>query len=146
MPTRPLESTALRLARGASSAPALVNGLTTIEHGELRDRIDARRHELGAERRLVMIAASNEVEPIVTYLAALEGGHPVLFVDGDPTCNRQHREALIERFDPDVIAGDGSGATGWALTERREGTRHELHPELALLASTSGSTGLARKS
>ena len=141
MPTRPLESTALRLARGASSAPALVNGRTTVEYGELRDRIDARRHELGLERRLVMIAASNEVEPIVTYLAALEGGHPVLFVDGDPTSNRQHREALIERFDPDVIAGDGSGAMGWALTERRDGTRHELHPELALLASTSGSTG-----
>ena len=28
-----------------------------------------------------------------------------------------------------------------ALDERRDGTRHELHPDLALLASTSGSTG-----
>lgn len=161
MPIRPLESTALRLVRGPSSAPALVTGRTAIDHGELRDRVDARRHELGAERRLVMIAAANEVEPIVTYLAALEGGHPVLFVDGDPASNRQHRAALIERFDPDVIA-DGSGggggpggrgepggggpggregATRWTLTERRDGTRHELHPELALLASTSGSTG-----
>ncbi|WP_022892288.1 AMP-binding protein [Agromyces subbeticus] len=144
MPIRPLESTALRLTRGPSAAPALVIGQTAIDHGELRDRVDARRHELGAERRLVMIAAANEVEPIVTYLAALEGGHPVLFVDGDPASNRRHREALIERFDPDVIA-DGSGgregATRWALTERRDGTRHELHPELALLASTSGSTG-----
>lgn len=141
MPIRPLESTALRLVRGPSSAPALVSGQTAIDHGELRDRVDTRRHELGSERRLVMIAAANEIEPIVTYLAALEGGHPVLFVDGDPASNRQHREALIERFDPDVIADGRDAATRWALTERRDGTRHELHPELALLASTSGSTG-----
>ena len=29
----------------------------------------------------------------------------------------------------------------WGLDERRDGTRHELHPDLAMLASTSGSTG-----
>ncbi|MGW9631179.1 AMP-binding protein [Agromyces sp. NPDC055520] len=135
MPIRSLETTtALRLTRGRSSAPALI-GPTMIDHGELRDRVAARRDELGPQRRLVMIAAANEVEPVVTYLAALEGGHPVLFVDGDPAGNRQHVEALIERFDPDVIAD------GKHLTERREGTRHELHSDLALLASTSGSTG-----
>jgi acyl-CoA synthetase (AMP-forming)/AMP-acid ligase II len=39
-------------------------------------------------------------------------------------------------YDPDVIARlDG------VLTERRPGTKHDLHPELALLLSTSGSTG-----
>lgn len=138
--TRSLETTALRLARGRGSETALLAGDATLGYGELRDRIDARRHELGSTRRLVMISGSNQVEPIVTYLAALEGGHPVLFVDGDGTRagGAEHRNALVERFDPDVVAADDDG---WELVERRAGTRHELHPDLALLASTSGSTG-----
>ena len=36
---------------------------------------------------------------------------------------------------PDVIVGDGD------IRERRPGTAHDLHPDLALLLSTSGSTG-----
>lgn len=139
--TRSLETTALRLARGRTSETALLTGgVTALDYGDLRDRIDARRSELGPTRRLVMVAGANGVEPIVTYLAALEGGHPVLFVDGDLTRHggAEHRNGLVERFDPDVVAaGDG----GWELVERRAGTRHELHPDLALLASTSGSTG-----
>ena len=138
--TRSLETTALRLARGRVSGTALLTGDGELDYGDLRDRIDARRSELGPIRRLVMIAGANEVEPIVTYLAALEGGHPVLFVDGDLTRHGgvEHRDGLIERFDPDVVAADDGG---WELVERRSGTRHELHPDLALLASTSGSTG-----
>ncbi len=138
--TRSLETTALRLARGRAAESALLTGDAGIDYGELRDRIDARRGELGPTRRLVMIAGANEVEPIVTYLAALEGGHPVLFVDGDRTRagGVEHRNGLVERFDPDVVAADDGG---WKLVERRAGTRHELHPDLALLASTSGSTG-----
>lgn len=137
--TRSLETTALRLARGRASETALLSADAGLDYGDLRDRIDARRSELGPTRRLVMIAAANEVEPIVTYLAALEGGHPVLFVDGGRSHAgaAEHRNALIERFDPDVVAADDGGK----LVERRAGTRHELHPDLALLASTSGSTG-----
>jgi AMP-binding enzyme/Phosphopantetheine attachment site len=138
--TRSLETTALRLARGRASETALLTGDWALDYGDLRDRIDARRSELGPTRRLVMIAGANEVEPIVTYLAALEGGHPVLFIDGDLTRHGgvEHRDGLIERFEPDVVAADDGG---WELVERRAGTRHELHPDLALLASTSGSTG-----
>ena len=142
MPTRSLATGELRLAHGRPSATALMIGDSTVGFGELQDRVDARRSELGPVRRLVMIAGANAVEPIVTYLAALEGGHPVLFVDGDGDGSREgageHRRGLIDRFDPDVVAtGDGAPA----IEERRVGTRHEFHPDLALLASTSGSTG-----
>jgi hypothetical protein len=43
---------------------------------------------------------------------------------------------LVDAYDPDVVVGaDGR------LVERRPGSRHDLHPDLALLLSTSGSTG-----
>jgi acyl carrier protein len=46
---------------------------------------------------------------------------------------------MVAAYDPDVVAAPGPD--GWALTERRPGTAHDLHPDLALLLSTSGSTG-----
>ncbi|WP_022887767.1 AMP-binding protein [Agromyces italicus] len=130
---------------GRAEDPALVADGRVIDYAELVDRVGRRSAELGTTRRLVMIEAGNTLEPVVTYLAALEGGHPVLFVPagGDETA-RRNRAALTERFDPDVIARTGADDRGerhWILDERRRGTRHELHPELALLASTSGSTG-----
>ena len=128
----------LRLARGGVHEVALLSDGEALTYGDVRDRIDARRDELGATRRLVMIEGANALEPIVTYLAALEAGHPMLFVDGDPQ-RSAHRDALVERFDPDVIASPAGGT--WRLDERRPGSRHSLHPDLAMLASTSGSTG-----
>ena len=130
----------LTLLAGAPGAPALVVEGRTLTYAELRDRVARRRSSLGEVRRLVMVAARNALEPVVTYLAALEGGHPVLLVPADDSeATRRHRASLIDRFDPDVIAEDA--AEGWILRERRPGSRHEFHPELAVLASTSGSTG-----
>ncbi len=84
----------------------------------------------------MLIAASNDVDPLVTYLAALAGGHPVLLVAAD---DQRQLDDLIARYDPDVVSR-GTGQR-WQLHERREGTAHVLHPDLALLLSTSGSTG-----
>lgn len=102
---------------------------TPITYRELADRVAAMGQRLGPERRLVLVAASNDVEPLVTYLAALSAGHPVLLTADERV------ESLIAAYDPDVVLHTGR------LRERRTGTAHELHPELALLLSTSGSTG-----
>lgn len=130
----------LSLLGGDAGEPALIVDDTRIDYAGLRERVSRRRDRLGDVRRLVMIAARNAVEPIVTYLAALEGGHPVLLVSGeDDEAARRHRASLVARFDPDVLAYDGP--SGWVLEERRPGSRHEFHPDLAVLSSTSGSTG-----
>ncbi len=130
----------LSLLGGEPDAPALVVNGESITYAELRRRVSQRREELGDIRRLVMIAARSDVEPLVTYLAALEGGHPVLLVPhGDDESARRHRTSLIERFDPDVVAQ--ASPSGWELEERRAGSRHEFYVDLAVLASTSGSTG-----
>jgi acyl-CoA synthetase (AMP-forming)/AMP-acid ligase II len=129
---------ARRLFRGRGQDPALVTDAETVSYAELTRRVEARSAQLGTSRRLVVITAGNAVEPIVTYLAAVEGGHPVLFVPDGPA-HARHRAALIERFDPDVVAG-GRDA-GWEVAVRHSAPRHRFHPDLAMLASTSGSTG-----
>jgi acyl-coenzyme A synthetase/AMP-(fatty) acid ligase len=117
-------------------APALVTRDGVLSYRELAAHVDDVARGLGEERRLVLVAGANDVDAIVTYLAALVAGHPVLLVPGDsPPALR----ALVDAYDPDVVAGPHAGT--WRLEERREGSLHELHPELALLLSTSGSTG-----
>ncbi|WP_411720250.1 AMP-binding protein [Mycetocola sp.] len=130
----------LSLLGGRPDATALVADGVTISYSELEMLIRERAVQLGETRRLVMIAAANAVDPIVTYLAALEGGHPVLFVSGgEDEASLAHKAAFIERFSPDVVAH--YGPQGWTLEERNAGSRHTFHPELAVLGSTSGSTG-----
>ncbi len=130
----------LSLLGGAADDVALVTEDVTLSYGELAGRVAERGRMLGETRRLIMLQASNSLEPLVTYLAALEGGHPILLVaPGDDEASIRHRASLAERFDPDVIAaGAGNGAV---LHEVRVGSAHEFSPELALLVSTSGSTG-----
>ncbi|WP_344377170.1 AMP-binding protein [Agromyces tropicus] len=128
---------ALDLLGGDPAAPAIVTPSTRIDHGELRDRIDERRRALGDGRRLVFLAGGNTVEAIVTYLAALAAGHPVLLlpegIDGTAL------DAVVDRYAPDVVVR--ADRAGYELAERAAGSTHAFHPELAVLASTSGSTG-----
>lgn len=108
---------------------------TALDYRALADRVDDVADRLGPRRRLVLVAAGTGIEPLVTYLGAVRGGHPVLL--GPPDEGRV--AALTAAYDPDVVlAPDGAG---WELRARRAGSGHELHPELALLLSTSGSTG-----
>ncbi|MFD5622734.1 AMP-binding protein [Streptomyces yangpuensis] len=108
-----------------------------VSYLELAARVEETARRLGRERRLVMVAGANTVEALVVHLAALSAGHPVLLVPGD---HPEAAQSLIDAYDPDVVARpDGSGE--WLLDERRTVSAHDLHPDLALLLSTSGSTG-----
>ena len=82
----------------------------------------------------MLLAGANDVDAVVGYLAALAGGHPVVLVPGD---HEASLEAVAAAYDPDVVITEGR------IDERRR-TVHELHPDLALLLSTSGTTGSAK--
>ncbi|MCW2791547.1 MAG: AMP-dependent synthetase and ligase [Nocardioides sp.] len=122
------------LLGGEAAAIALVTPSGSLTYADLAALVEDRSRLLGTTRRLVMLEAGNDLGSVLTYLAALAGGHPVLLTgparEGAP-------DHLLERYDPDVV--QRAGAT--APIERRPGTRHDLHPDLAVLLSTSGSTG-----
>jgi acyl-CoA synthetase (AMP-forming)/AMP-acid ligase II len=107
-----------------------------LTYRELADRVDDVAQRLGSLRRLVLVPGANNIDALVTYLGALCGGHVVLLAAGD---NAPAIDGLIAAYDPDVVARPAGGE--WLLDERRELPAHELHPDLALLLSTSGSTG-----
>ncbi|MDO5712781.1 MAG: AMP-binding protein, partial [Micrococcales bacterium] len=124
------------LVRGEPQDTALIIDVQHISYAELGARVDGRAEELGATRRLVFLEVSNDVESVVTYLACLQAGHPVLLAaPGDAA---KHPD-LFERYRPDVVQ-----AKGGAWRELFPGSRHDLHPDLAVLLSTSGSTGSPR--
>jgi acyl-CoA synthetase (AMP-forming)/AMP-acid ligase II len=130
---------AVQFVRGLAAhgeRSALITRDGELTYRELATRVDATARRLGSQRRLVLLAATNTVDSVVTYLAALSSGHPVLLVPGD---RDESLRSLVAAYDPDVVAGPAG--TGWMLEERRAGSRHDLHPDLALLLSTSGSTG-----
>ncbi|MCM0676180.1 AMP-binding protein [Micromonospora phytophila] len=116
--------------------PAVLTRDGEISYAELAERVTRTAARLGVARRLVLVVGANTVDSLVAYLAALYAGHPVLLVPGG---NDAALGSLVSAYDPDVVVGPGED--GWAIDERRAASAHTLHPELALLLSTSGSTG-----
>ena len=105
------------LLGGDADGAALVEGDTVVTYAELQARVAAARRRLGP-RRLSALEATPTVDFVVAYLAALAEEHPVLLLGpGDPARHAQ----LTSTYPPGTATG--------------------LHPDLALLLSTSGSTG-----
>ena len=110
---------------------AVLTETTSLTYRELADRVAAVAAELGATRRLVLLETRNDLSTLVHYLGCAG--------------RRSRRAADVRRasvtrpccgsYDPDVVIDDDG------IHERRHGSAHRLHPDLALLMSTSGSTG-----
>ncbi|WP_082939958.1 AMP-binding protein [Mycolicibacterium peregrinum] len=101
-----------------------------VSYATLADLVSQSAMALGTERRLVLLEARNDLPTLVHYLGALAGGHVSLPVpaDGD------HRE-ILQTYSPDTVIGTAG------IHHRRTHSMHRLHDDLALLMSTSGSTG-----
>ncbi|MGN9779494.1 AMP-binding protein [Micromonospora sp. H33] len=116
--------------------PAIITRDGKISYADLAQRVARTAERLGVGRRLVLVVGANTVDSLVAYLAALHAGHPVLVVPGG---HDAALASLVDAYDPDVVAGPADG--GWRIQHRRAASAHDLHPDLALLLSTSGSTG-----
>ncbi|WP_083418833.1 AMP-binding protein [Pseudofrankia sp. BMG5.36] len=115
---------------------AVVTAEGQLSYRELRTRVDEAAARLGPGRRLVLLAAVNSLDVLVMYLAALSAGHVVLLAPGD---GPGPAASLVTAYDPDVVVRPVGAAV--EVEHRRDGSGHDLHPDLALLLSTSGSTG-----
>jgi acyl-coenzyme A synthetase/AMP-(fatty) acid ligase len=99
--------------------PALAAHGVALTYSELARRVDAAAEALRAgRRRLVVLGIEPTVDSVVEYLSALAAGLPVV------VSAPERVEALSAAWRPDDVA--------------------DLHPDLALLLSTSGTTGSPR--
>ena len=100
--------------RRRGTRTALIDGDTVVTYVDLANRVERRAADLGRDRRLITLRATNSIDTIVTYLACLSVGHVVSIRSSD---------------EPDPFA---------------DATGRDLHPDLAVIMSTSGSTGTAK--
>jgi acyl-CoA synthetase (AMP-forming)/AMP-acid ligase II len=85
---------------GHGDRPAILTDNFSLTYRELADRVDALALRLGTQRRLVALAAANDVDSLVAYLAALVAGHPLILLPEDKPAAL---ESLVAAYDPDVV-------------------------------------------
>lgn len=88
---------------------------------------------LHAPRTLVFLYIRNTVEGVAQFLGALTAGHAVVLLD--PNLPEHSKENLEKIYRPGFVC-NGSDAP-----MRNQGGVKNLHPDLSVLLSTSGSTG-----
>lgn len=145
----------LRACGQSGSARALLDAGTGewFTYAQLRERAAAFAEALNLpEKAAGVLFARNDAESVIAYLALLEAGHAVVTLDAAMPPELQAR--LIARFQPRYIihpvdrpcsnTGEYLAVpcphAGQRILRAREQT-HAVHAELALLLSTSGSTG-----
>jgi acyl-CoA synthetase (AMP-forming)/AMP-acid ligase II len=118
-------------------AIAVVTADERVSYRELAGRADRFAEQLGEIPRLVVVEGSNRLEPLVAYLGALRAGHPVILTaPGGDT-----QGSLLSTYGPDFrFVG---AETGFTLVDCSQAPR-QFHPALAVMLSTSGTTGSAK--
>ena len=115
-----LNALTLKQLRSFGARPAVIAGDRVIAFDELAERIDDRIAERGTNQRHVeVIVGRPDLETVVDFLAALNIGNPVALASGEVAA------AQLETRFGNTEAGD-------------------IHPDLALLMSTSGTTGKSK--
>ncbi len=81
---------------GDKIAVSTANGIN-LSYDKLANRVDDFAEKLGEKRRLVVVETANEIEPLVAYLGAMRGRHPVILVGNGATVNDKR---IKETFRP----------------------------------------------
>lgn len=146
-----------------SSSPALVDGAlgTTLNYEQLRSAIDANREILSAYPRpaLAMLSCRNSVGCVLAYLGCLAADVPVCLVEP----NARVLAGLVDRYRPSLVIlppevpGDAPTVGGYSLEQHLADGQYRLfvdpqrlpyppglHSSLALMLTTSGSTGSSK--
>jgi acyl-CoA synthetase (AMP-forming)/AMP-acid ligase II len=143
------------VGRQGPAAPAIIDAAsgTTVSHGELATAVAAAAARItgAVGRGLVFHCVDNSVESIVFYLACLEARCPVCLLEPGPA---ERLAPLLAAFEPDAIllppgsevapgfaAMNDSALGAYQIAVTSKPASRALHDDLALLLTTSGSTG-----
>ncbi len=114
---------------------AFITSDTKLTYQQLQQQIVALASTLPSGKRLLIhLPLGRNLADIIAYLAALYAGHVVLLT----TNTKRLYEPIIQNYSPD-ISWNGTNFIIHSTTPQ-----HVLNSELALLMSTSGTTGSAK--
>jgi acyl-CoA synthetase (AMP-forming)/AMP-acid ligase II len=117
-------------------AIALTEGELIISYQQLADKCTAFSALIAPGKQLILLKITNDIDGVIAYLACLQGQHSVMLLDPDIS---QHKlDRLIAEFSPNYVVDAGE-------IQHLNSKRHKLDEDLALLLSTSGSTGSAKQ-
>ena len=106
-----------------------------LDYGALAGEARVWAGRLAQDKSLVFVYAANTAATVAAVLGALNAGHAVALLDA--ALPAPARSDLTARYRPDIVID-------CARVVRREAPATALHPDVALLLSTSGSTGGAK--
>jgi len=116
--------------RGHGDRVAVLTETRQLTYRELADHVVDAAQEIGDQRSLVLLETRNDLTTLTCYLAALANRHVVL-----PVAAGHDHATMMQTYQPAVVI-DSDG-----VRHRHRGRTDQLHDDLALLLSTSGSTG-----
>jgi long-chain acyl-CoA synthetase len=103
-----------------------------ISFAMLAEEVNEFINKLPDYKALIFSRVSNSKASIVTYLACLKAEHPLLLLENNLSVDLFNN--LVTCYHPNLICSEGE-------IEQRHNDKLQLNPKLALLLSTSGSTG-----
>ncbi len=124
-----------------TDAPALILQDGVISYRRLAKMADDFATTLPRRGMLVMLYADCNVETVVAYIACLRHGHVVLMVN--PRAKASTLQEMKRIYRPDAVYAPDAESKAWTLHLRGEEEAAPIgcHEQLAVLLSTSGSTG-----
>jgi len=136
------------IADAGDKAALVFQSGRVVTYAELHRRMSRFAEGLPKDHKvLVAIAAEASEHAIIAYLATLRAGHAAIML---PPCDRDVWEDVEARYAPDYLyrrVGDRwhlQAVAPWRDRVAPETDRAALHPDLALLLMTSGSSGKAK--
>lgn len=114
---------------------AIITETRKVSYIQLHDLINQLYSEIPNTRSLILIDASNEIEPLCAYIGAMQRGHAVILSSFASSANEQ---MVVERYQPQYIFKYTEDGWNFEATQYKQAL---LHQELALMLSTSGTTG-----
>ncbi len=122
------------LERWTDATALIAESGEVLTYARLAERADAWAAGLEPRRGLLYLEARTSIETVVAYLGALRARWPVMWAASG---QGEIEQRLVDSFQPERLAYHREGE--WVLDTRDPAG--PLHPELAVLLSTSGSTG-----
>lgn len=132
---RPGELFANGLRRFGQRPALIADTGARLTYEELADAVDEQAARLGTIPQLTIVEADNSIRCVVAYLACLQAGHPVILAEPGSTASDPRIADLYGVATVFRSCGDD------ARFETLRPPAAELHPDLCILLSTSGTTG-----